>query len=76
MGRRKLSQDQLHKTKLIFKGNPHLFYKNDATVDFKVPKTNPSFAKAQGKPAFPVFTNDGKYYTPTFALVKLDEFKD
>jgi hypothetical protein len=76
MGRRKLSEDQIHKTKLIFKGKPHLHYKNDTIIDFKVPKANPLFAKALQKPALPKFTNDRKYYTPAFALINLDEFKD
>jgi hypothetical protein len=61
---------------MILKGNPRLHYKNDAIVDFKVPKTHPSFVKANGKPALPTFSNDRKYFTPAFSLTKLDEFKE
>ena len=76
MTRRKLSDDQLHKTKLIMKGNPRLHFKNDTIVDFKVPKTNTTHPKVSEKPAFPIFSNDMKYYTPSFVLSKTAGLKD
>lgn len=58
------------------KGNPQLHFKNETVVDFKVPKGNPAYLKVLNKPAFPVFSNDAKFYTPSFILSKIEGLKD
>lgn len=76
MGRRKLNDDIIHKTKFIMKGNPHLHFKKDTIVDFKPQITSTSPPRPLKKPAFPVFSNDMKYYTPSFVLSKTDGLRD
>ena len=57
------------------KGNYILHFKNDTIVDFKVPKGNPAHPKLLDRPAFPIFSNDNKFYTPSFILLNVDGLK-
>ena len=76
MGRKKLSDDLNHKTKLIMKGNPHLHFKKDTIVDFITQISTTAPPKPLNKLAFPVFSNDMKYYTPSFVLSKTEGLRD
>ncbi len=76
MGKKKEIEGKCDRAKLIMKGNPQGYFKNQTKIDFKLKKTNPLYAKVHDQPLFPTFNNDCKFYTPTFILPKVDEFAE
>lgn len=72
MGKKKISEEEKIKTRLILKGNKNGYFQNDTDIEFAVSKKTNLYKKVSDKPIFPVFNNDDNHFTPGFTLKFVD----
>ena len=72
MGKKKISEEEKIKTRLILKGNKNGFFQKDIDIEFSVSKKTNLYKKIINKPIFPVFNNDNNHFTPGFVLKYID----